>query len=218
MVRQMALVEQWNGVEGDLDPRWKDARLVLTVDDETTAERAAALLGPAAPGRSGRTIRFFAARGGAAVGPEAVRRLLRKIDEEGIAGTLELVSSDAAPTEPEISRSSLAASWDAAVATLPSDWSDLLGELELTSSDHLDGAALLLGPINPLYAGTGKPGFRFRVAHTFGYGASPEMTRRSLARLDEAGIPGELRVLRVQSDTHPVGTQGPVWMIGGKAV
>jgi hypothetical protein len=39
-----------------------------------------------------------------------------------------------------------------------------------------------------------------------------------MTRLDEAGIPGEVRVVRVLSDTHPVGTQGPVWMIGGKTV
>ena len=43
------------------------------------------------------------------------------------------------------------------------------------------------------------------------------MVRRCLARLDDAGIPGEVRVLRTLSDTHPVGTQGPVWYIGGKA-
>ncbi len=61
-------------------------------------------------------------------------------------------------------------------------------------------------------------GFRFRVAHSFGYGAAPGMVRRCLARLDEEGIPGRVRVLRALSDTHPVGTQGPVWTIGGKAV
>ena len=44
------------------------------------------------------------------------------------------------------------------------------------------------------------------------------MTRRCLARLDEARIPGELRLLRVLSDTKPVGTQGPVWYVGGKVV
>jgi hypothetical protein len=27
-----------------------------------------------------------------------------------------------------------------------------------------------------------------------------------------------VRVLRLMSDTHPVGTQGPVWYVGGKAV
>jgi hypothetical protein len=213
----MGLVDQWNRIESGLDPRWNDTRLVLTVDDDARAERAAALLGPAGPGRIGRTIRFFTAHGGAGVGPEAVRRLLQRIDDEGIAGTIELLSSDEAPPAPEIARATLAGEWDAALAVLPSDWSDLLCELELTSTDHLARAALLLGPLNPL-AGEGRPGFRFRVASSFGYGASPGMARRCLARLDEAGIPGEVRVLRVLSDTHPVGTQGPVWYVGGKAV
>ena len=213
----MRLVEQWNGIEIRLDPRWNAARLALTVADETRAERAAALLGPAGPGRSGVTIRFNTARGGDGVGPEAVRRLLRRLDEEGIDGTLALASaSDAAPVR-TLARQTLAADWDAAVAQLPADWSDLLCEIELTSSDHIDPAALLLGPLNPLSI-DGKLGFRFRAASSFGYGASAGMARRCLSRLDEAGITGTVRVLRVLSDTHPVGTQGPVWYVGGKAV
>ncbi len=144
--------------------------------------------------------------------------MLRRIDAEGIIGSLELVSSDDAPAEPVVSRTTLAASWDAAAAVLPADWSDLLCELELTSSDHIDPAALLTAPVNPLQSGGGKPGFRFRVARNFGYGASPGMVRRCLQRLDEAGIPGEIRILRVLSDTHPVATQGPVWQLGGKTV
>ena len=215
----MPLAEQWNDIERALDPRWHDARLELTIDDDAQRSRALALLGPAGPGRMGRSIRFFATRSGhGGVGPEAVRRLLRRLDQERIAGTLSLVSSDEAPPEPEISRRTLAAEWDAALAVLPSDWSDLLCELDLTSSDHLERAALLLAPINPVQQGTGRPGFRFRCAHTFGYGASAGMVRRCLARLDEAGFPGEVRVVRALSDSHPVGTQGPVWYVGGKAV
>jgi hypothetical protein len=214
----MSLAEQWTGIESGLDPRWRDARLLLAVDDETHAERALALLGPAGPGRAGREIRFFAERTGGAIGPEAVRRMLRRIDAEGIEGTLTLVAFDEAPAEPAVSRPTLAAGWDAVVALLPSDWSDLLCELELTSTDHIEQGALLTAPLNPLQSGAGKPGFRFRVAHSAGYGASSGMVRRCLARLDEAGIPGEVRVLRALSDTHPVGTQGPVWMIGGRQV
>jgi hypothetical protein len=187
------------------------------VDDGARIGRAAALLGPASPGRMGSVIRFTVGRGGAFVGPEAARRMLKRIDDEGIAGTLTLVSSDAAAPEPALSRASLAAEWDAALAVLPSDWSDLLCELELTSSDHIEKGALLLSPLNPIQ-GTGRPGFRFRCAHAFGYGASPEMARRCLARLDEERIPGEVRVLRAMSDTHPVATQGPVWRIGERAV
>jgi hypothetical protein len=143
--------------------------------------------------------------------------MLRRIDDEGIDGTLELVAAGEAPPEPAISRASLAAEWDAALAVLPSDWSDLLCDLELTSTDHVERGALLLAPLNPIQ-GTGRPGFRFRCASSFGYGASPAMVRRCLARLDEERIPGEVRVLRAVSDSHPVGTQGPVWYIGGRAV
>jgi hypothetical protein len=217
-VRAMSLAEQWTGVESRLDPRWHDARLLLTIDDDTHAERALALLGPAGPGRSGREIRFFAQRTGSSIGPEAVRRMLRRIDAEGIAGTLTLVSSDEAQPEPTVSRATLVAEWNALLELLPSDWSDLLCELELTSSDHVDQGALLTAPLNPLQSGAGRPGFRFRVAHSAGYGASAGMVRSCLARLDAAGIPGRVRVLRALSDTHPVGTQGPVWMIGGKQV
>ena len=59
---------------------------------------------------------------------------------------------------------------------------------------------------------------QFRCARRFGYGASPGMVRRSLERCDEAGITGRVEVLRVLSDTRPVGTQGPVWHIGGRMV
>jgi hypothetical protein len=213
----MGLAEQWNDVEDGLDPRWRDARLTLTLDDDARAGRALALLGPAGPGRAGRDIRFFTERAGRGVGPEAVRRMLRRLDAEGITGTLTLVSSGEAAPEPEISRTTLAAEWEALVARLPSDWSDLLCEVELSSSDHVERAALLIAPINPFQSGVGRPGFRFRVAQTYGYGASPGMVRRCFARLDAAGIPGEVRMLRGLSDTHPVATQGPVWYIGGKA-
>jgi hypothetical protein len=213
----VALAGQWNAIEQGLDPRWSDARLDLRVDDAARRDRAAALLAPAGPGRLGASIRFYTAKRGAGVGPEAVRRMLGRLDAEGIEGTLTLVASDEAPAEPAISRASLAAEWDAAVAVLPSDWSDLLCELELTSSDHVERGALLLAPVNPIQR-TGRPGFRFRCARSFGYGASAGMVRRCLARLDEERIPGEVRVLRALSDTHPVGTQGPVWYVGGKAV
>jgi hypothetical protein len=212
------LVDQWTTVETGLDPRWHDARLDLVIEDDAQRQRALALLGPASPGRVGSTIRFTTSRSGIGVGPEAARRLLRRIDDAGISGALTLVSSDEAPAAPALARTTLAEEWAAALAVLPSDWSDLLCELELTSTEHIEKGALLLAPINPVLGGTGRPGFRFRCAQTFGYGASPGMVQRCLARLDEAGIPGEVRILRAVSDAHPVGTQGVVWYVGGKAV
>jgi hypothetical protein len=212
------LGDRWREIERGLPRDWTDARLLLRVNDPAEAERAAAKLTPLMPGRSGSEIRFYTARRGAGASPDAVRRALRAVDRDGIRGELELVSS----AQPEtgvlaIERASLAEAWDVAVATLPPDWSDLYAEIELTSTDHLERAALLLAPVNPARYG-GKPALRFRVARTFGYGASPEMTRRCFERLDDEGIPGQVRILRVLSDTDPVYTQGPVWYVEGKAV
>lgn len=213
----MALVDQWNEIEKGLDPNWQEVSLTLTVADESRRSRAAALLAPAGPGRHGAALRFHAERAGGGVGPEAIRRMVRRLDDEGIDGTLELVSSTEAAAPAEAPPSSLADAWVAALAELPSDWSDLLCELELTSTDHLEIAALVLAPINPLRR-PGAPGYRFRAARAAGYGASTGMVRRCLQRLDEGGIPGSVRVLEAMSDSHHVGTQGPVWYVAGKAV
>ena len=218
MLRPMRLVDQWQRIEQGLQAGWADARLELSIAYEEQAERAAALLGPLMPGRSGKRVRFFAARRGAGPSPGMVRRLLALLDEEHLSGELRLLASGRAmEIEPETHRSTLLASWEAVLATLPDDWSDLYCEVELTSSDDFERGALLMSPLNPARFG-GTPGFRFRVARRFGYGASPQMVRRCLERLDETGIPGEVRILRVLSDTKPAATQGPVWYVGGKAV
>jgi hypothetical protein len=215
----VSFVGQWNEIERRLADDWGDARLVITVPDDGNCDRAAALMGPANPGRSGKSIRFFAARRGegGGVSPDLVRRLLRRLDDARITGTLELTGSDAAIAAPEIARRTLADEWDAATAAFPDDWSDVYAELELRSARDLDRAALAISPLNPAAFG-GRPGYRFRIARTFGYGASPEVARRCFERVDELGVRGELHVLRVLSDTKPVATQGPVWRVGGKAV
>jgi hypothetical protein len=212
----VTLVDQWNGIETGLDPNWGEARLVLRIDDAERAAQAAALLGPANPGRSGNAIRFAAVRG-SALGPEAIRRMLRRLDQERIGGSLELAASTASAPAPVVARRTLADGWDAELAALPSDWSDLYCELELTSSDDLDRAALLGAPLNPTRVDESST-YRFRCAKSFGYGTSPGMVRRCFERLDGEAIRGRVRVLRALSDTHPVGTQGPVWYVGGKAV
>ena len=212
----MSLVDQWNDVEKGLDPRWSEAELSLSVADDSQLSRAAALLAPASPGRRGSELRIVAQRSGS-IGPEAIRRLLRRLDNEGIDGELEVLLSGSITVTFGPVAASLADAWDAALAAVPSDWSDLFCELGLTSTDHADHAALLLGPINPLRR-EGRPGFRFRVARSAGYGAAPGMVRRCLGRLDDQGIPGDVRVLEAMSDSHHVGTQGPVWYIAGKAV
>ena len=212
----MRLVEQWRRIEAELPPDWAEARLALAVPRDEQRSAAAALLGPASPGIAGDELRLSMQRAGG-VSPERFAKLLGKLEEERIRGTLRLLETVEQVPREEAPRESLAAVWAEALHTLPADWSDLYCELELTSSDHLDGAALLLAPVNPARVPE-RIAFRFRVAHRFGYGASPEMTARCLERLDEAGIPGRLTILRVLSDTHNVATQGPVWRVEGKAV
>jgi hypothetical protein len=218
MLSLVALVDQWQAIERDLPEGWGDARLRLTAAEEGQCDRAAALLGPAAPGRHGRVISFFAARRGAGPSPDLVERLLRRLDREGVEGDLELVGTDAAAEALATGeRPTFVAGWEAELAVLPDDWSDLYAEVELGSSDYLERTALLLAPLNPARYGE-KPGFRFRVARRFGYGASTEMARRCFERLDEEGTRGTVRVLRALSDTRPVQTQGPVWYVGGRSV
>jgi hypothetical protein len=211
----VTLVEQWRSLEGGLDPNWSEARVRL--EAEGRADRAAALLGPLNPGRRGDELVFVVGRTGAAPGPEAVRRLLRKLDGERIAGRLELVDLSRMEVPAQAVQTTLAQAWDGALAPLPSDWTDIWAEVELSSSDYLERAALRTAPLNPR-AGGDRATLRFRCASHFGYGASPGMVRRCLERCDDDGIRGGVRVLRALSDTIPVQTQGPVWYVGGDVV
>jgi hypothetical protein len=216
-VPAVPLVERWNQVETGLDPRWTEVTLSLAINDDAARSRAAALLAPAGPGVASKEIRFTVSTRGTSIGPEAARRLLRRIDDEGIRGRLEFVASEGARSNPAPAARSLAADWEAALELLPSDWSDLVAELDLDSSADVDRGAVLCAPINPIQS-TGVPGFRFRSASHHGYGASPGMVGRCLARLDEAGITGRIRIARTLSDVHPVGTQGATFVVGRRPV
>jgi hypothetical protein len=111
----------------------------------------------------------------------------------------------------------LTASWDAAVAGLPADWSDLQAELQLISTDFVERASVLCVQCNPRRDGR-RAALRFRCARRAGYGVSPEMARRCLERCDSENIRGAVVVLRVISGSRHVATQGPVWLAGGKTI
>jgi hypothetical protein len=205
---------------------WTLGHVDLTLEEPEEADRAALILAPATPGRTGSSFHFYVHGGaeGLTPTPEIVRRVLGRLDDEGIRGRLKLVSHEAAPIGPpaqrrerERRRHTLAAQWDELLQRLPSDWSDLYAEIELDSSDFLDRGALLLAPVNPARFG-GPLTFRFRCARVRGYGVAPEMARRCLERLDAERITGTVRALRVLSETQHVATQGPVWYVGGKSV
>ncbi len=219
----MALADRVDEIVRGLPRDWERARVELTLEEVDDADRAALILAPASPGRSGRTftLHVSAGSGGDGTSPGLARRVLTRLDGAGVRGRLRLAEAErpartSAPTPPAAERTTLAASWDALLRRLPADWSDLYAEIELDSSDYLDRGALLLAPINPSRAG--GPSFRFRAASHAGYGVAPPMARRAFERLDDEGLGGRLRILRVLSDTSSPFSQGPVWREDGRAV
>jgi hypothetical protein len=219
----MALAERVDELIRGLPRDWERARLELTLDEPDEADRAALILAPATPGRSGPTFTVHVYNGPVDAGatPGIARRVFSRLDEAGIRGRVRLAGAERPVPSPAATapaeRSTLAGSWDALLRRLPADWSDLYGEIELDSSDYLDRGALLLAPMNPARAESAA-GFRFRAARRKGYGVAPVMARRAFERLDDEGLTGRLRVLRVLSDTSSPFSQGPVWREDGRAV
>jgi hypothetical protein len=220
MLAVVRLVAQWAAIRAGLPADFGQVTLRLRLRDEGQAVRASALLAPLLAGRSGTEVRFTCSGRAGPQSEEIVRRLLDRLDREGIWGELELVSQtdpETADEETKPASKPLAEQWEEALAELAPDWSDLLAEVEATSSDHIAPAALCMSPLNPTRDGQ-RFALRFRCSRSFGYGAAEGMASRCLARVDEAGIPGTVRILRALSDTQPVATQGPVWYVGGKVL
>jgi hypothetical protein len=214
----VSLVGQWRALQAELPDGWTTAGLRLDLSGPEAADRAAALLGPAQPYRAEPTVlRFSVALDGSATGPHGISRLLARVDGARLRGRLQLAGSRKAPARVERQITTLAESWDTAVAGLPADWSDLFCEFDLVSSNDVERAAVLCIQLNPRRDGQ-RAAMRFRVAQTAGYGAAPGMVRRCFERCDDESIRGSVQVLRALSDSHLVATQGPVWLLGGKTV
>ena len=220
MLTAVKLVDQWAELERRLPGDWEAVALRLRTEQPEERHEAARVLGPMNVGFVGDELALTVRRAGGASGPEAARRLFGRLDEARIWCILEQRDVAEAPPvldEPESAASSVAESWDAALAPLPPGWSDLLCVLELGSSAWLPRAALLCAAINPT-RDHARAGFTFRCARTTGYGVSPGMARRCFEELDEEGIGGTVSVLRSLSGTDNVATQGAVWYVGGKVL
>jgi hypothetical protein len=211
------LADQWAAVQSDLPDDWDHVRVTVTTEQHSELARAAQVLAPMNPGHVGETLVLDVRRAGGPAGPEAARRLFARLDDDRVWCTLAAgTASVAAPTPPD-ARVPLVEQWDAVLDTLPRDWSDLLCALTIGSTELLPLVSLRCAPLNP----TRDPdqiGFVFRAARVAGYGASPEMVRRCLERLDAEGIEGTIGLRRLLADTGHVATQGPVWVVDGRMV
>jgi hypothetical protein len=213
----VSLVGQWDDLQADLPVGWTTTALRLEVRADD-ADRVAALLGPAQPYRAKPDVLLLSvASDGSATAPSGLGRLLERLDAEGLDGELDVSGTSTAPARAEREVVSLVESWDAALATLPADWSDLYCEFQLLSSDNFDRAAVLCIQMNPRRDGD-RTAMRFRSARLAGYGAAPGMVRRCFERCDGESIRGSVHVLRAISDSHLAATQGPVWLLAGKTV
>lgn len=217
MLIPVRLTDQWSAIERDLPADWAQVRARVRPEQAADLDAAARLLGSLGAGRVGEELALTIVRAGGTASPEAARRAFERMDEARVWCELELgdVAEGSAPRDEVPRGRPLAEAWDAELAHLPSDWSDVLCLLRIESSSLLDRAALLIAPVNPARDGDAVA-FTFRAARRAGYGASSVMVRRCLERLDEEGILGEVSVLRQLSDTDRVATQGPVWLVGGR--
>ena len=203
----MALVKDWQRAEAALPASWADAQVELTLEADGEAERAIALLAPLQPLRTGPdTVALRIVRGGdgpsaagLAAGARPPRRGAAPRDAGGRRGRGARARSRAARRD--------AGGVPARVVgrrarpRLPADWSDLLGEIELGSSDYLEPGAVLARADQPApdrrqpapAVPQREPASATAPRRAWSAAASSAATR--------PGCAGASRVLRVLSDT-----------------
>jgi hypothetical protein len=93
----------------------------------------------------------------------------------------------------------LAEDFEAVVASLPPDWTNLNLDLRIFDEDRYIEAASLLTQVNAQPYSKHDWHWRLRVAHEFGHAAAAETVAGTLALLDDLGIRGELAVRDARS-------------------
>jgi hypothetical protein len=88
----------------------------------------------------------------------------------------------------------LAEEFEAVVQSLPDDWTDLELDLRIGDESRYVDAAVMLSQVNAQPYSRADWHWRINVAHRFGHAAAAETVHGALAKLDNEGILGELRV------------------------
>jgi len=88
----------------------------------------------------------------------------------------------------------LAEEFEAVVKSLPDDWTDLELDLRIGDESRYVDAAVMLSQVNAQPYSRADWHWRINVANRFGHAAAAETVHGTLAKLDNEGILGELRV------------------------
>jgi hypothetical protein len=93
----------------------------------------------------------------------------------------------------------LAEDFEAIVASLPPDWTDLQVDVRIFDEERYVEAATVLVQVNAQAHSHHDWHWRLLVAQEFGHAAAPQSVRGTLRLLDELGIDGELAVRETRS-------------------
>lgn len=93
----------------------------------------------------------------------------------------------------------LADTFEAVLASLPDDWTDLELELRIHDERRYVDAAVLLVTCNAQPNSKSDWHWRLLVAHRFGHASAAPAVHAALRLVDEAGIDGELAVREVRT-------------------
>lgn len=90
------------------------------------------------------------------------------------------------------------------VGALPPDWTDLEVDLRIDDEGQYIDTAVALSQVNAQPYSHADWHWRLLVARSFGHAAAAETVAGVLARLDEAGVSGEMRVAEVREGRSEV--------------
>lgn len=93
---------------------------------------------------------------------------------------------------------SLAADFQQVLDSLPPDWTDLELDLRIDDEGRYVDTAVALSQVNARPYSQADWDWRLLVAHSFGHAAAAETVKGVLAKLDEAGVGGEMAVREVR--------------------
>jgi hypothetical protein len=99
---------------------------------------------------------------------------------------------------------SFIADFDQVLAALPPDWTDLELDLRIHDESCYIDTAVALSQVNAQPYSRSEWQWRLLIAKSFGHAAAPETVRGVLAKLDEAGVDGELQVREVREGRSEV--------------